>query len=190
MTDEVEDRELLRRLAGSGGEAAMRALYDRHAPAVFRLVGSRVTDASAVDDVVQEAFIVLWRKRDLVRIAGDSLLPWLMVTARNLTMNENRAGSRRPLASGADVLDGPTVDGPTVDGPERAAEVAALLRSVDAVVAALPELDRRIYAACLERGLGYDEAAAELDVTTSVVRNRLSRLRRRIRDDDYVRGAL
>ncbi|WP_181110079.1 MULTISPECIES: RNA polymerase sigma factor [unclassified Rathayibacter] len=185
MTDEVEDRELLRRLAGSGGEAAMRALYDRHAPAVFRLVGSRVTDASAVDDVVQEAFIVLWRKRDLVRIAGDSLLPWLMVTARNLTMNENRAGSRRPLASGADVL-----DGPTVDGPERAAEVAALLRSVDAVVAALPELDRRIYAACLERGLGYDEAAAELDVTTSVVRNRLSRLRRRIRDDDYVRGAL
>lgn len=184
MQSFASDLELLRRLSGDSS-AAMRSLYDRHAPAVFRLVGSRATDAASVDDIVQETFVVLRRKRAVVRITGESVLPWLLVTARNLTMNENRASSRRPLASD---LEAAETD--AVDGPERAAEIAALLRSVQDIVATLPDLDQRLYRACIEQELNYEQAAAALDVSPAAVRNRLSRLRSRIRNDDYVRGAL
>ncbi|NQX11533.1 sigma-70 family RNA polymerase sigma factor [Microbacteriaceae bacterium VKM Ac-2855] len=184
MQSLASDLELLRRLSADSS-AAMRSLYDRHAPAVFRLVASRATDAASVDDIVQETFMVLWRKRASLQIAGESVLPWLLVTARNMTMNENRAGSRRPLASELE-----TLVSESFDGPERAAEVAALLRSVADIVATLPPLDQRLYAVCIEQELSYEKAAAVLGITPAAVRNRLSRLRSRIRNDDYVRGAL
>jgi len=48
-------------------------------------------------------------------------------------------------------------------------------------VAGLSPLDRDIFRLCAAEGYAYEAAAAELGVTHGVVRNRLSRIRTRLR---------
>ena len=54
---------------------------------------------------------------------------------------------------------------------------------IDKAVAALAPNDRRLYELCVEGDRTYEHAARELGVTHAVVRNRLHRLRARLRAD-------
>ncbi len=58
MEDQTSDRELAHRVVAHGDEAAFRALYRRHAPAVYRfllrLVGG---DATEAEDLMQETWL-------------------------------------------------------------------------------------------------------------------------------------
>ena len=55
--------------------------------------------------------------------------------------------------------------------------VAAILAAVER----LSELDREIFRLCAAEGYGYEAAAASLGVSHGTVRNRLSRIRSRVR---------
>jgi RNA polymerase sigma-70 factor (ECF subfamily) len=57
--DEMDDQALLV-AAGQGDESALKALFDRHAPWVAGRL-RRVLAPDAVEDVVQETFIAVWR---------------------------------------------------------------------------------------------------------------------------------
>ena len=80
-----------------------------------------------------------------------------------------------------------------VVGPERGTELPAVVdveqQVIDAALAeailrevdVLGELDRAIFRLCAAEGYAYAAAAEELGVTQGVVRNRLSRIRMRLR---------
>lgn len=174
------DLALVRALA-DGSTAALAALYDRHSRVVYAYIAARLDGREDIEEISQDVFVTLWRKRATLSIAGESALPWLLVTSRNLLANRRRslhaAGRRRTDAP----LDPAFPD--ARPGPDEVAEQAQLLAYVESVAATLPEPDRTIFELCIRGDHSYEEAAAQAGISEGAVRNRLSRLRARLRNE-------
>ncbi|MEO6116966.1 MAG: sigma-70 family RNA polymerase sigma factor [Pseudolysinimonas sp.] len=166
------DRELWSRsLAGSGDAFAI--LFSRHERRVYRAVLRSADDSSAAEDLVATVFLELWRRRDSVRIVNDSLVPWLLVTATNVTRNANR--SLRRYRAFLSKLPEPAQSQP-IDSRAADRDVAQALRG-------MPRHDAEILALVAIDGLPLADAAVVLGLTPQTARARLSRARRRLRDD-------
>jgi RNA polymerase sigma-70 factor, ECF subfamily len=165
--------------AGAGSGEAFGLLFDRHSRAVynhcFRLTASWAT----AEDLTSATFLLAWRQRDRMRLANDSLRPWLLAVATNAARSERRSVRRRlslverapvELATGdhADDVAG------RVDDERRMALVLAELRK-------LPRAEQEAVALCLWSGVSYREAAVVLGIAEVSVRSRVSRARSHLR---------
>lgn len=174
MPDEIVDDAGLVSRAASGSEYAFRALYRAYVRPVYWIAHRLLRDAADAEDVTQETFVVAWKKLPKLDLQGDSLLPWLATVCRLQAANRMRQRDRHrtsPIDEG--VPDTVDVEKQVVD----AATVDAILREV----AGLSEIDREIFRLCAAEGYAYQAAADELGVAHGVVRNRLSRIRTRVR---------
>lgn len=172
----VPDVELLS-LIQAGDQDAFRTIYDRHFQAIAwiakRFLGSRELS----EDAVQATFIVLWQKSKELVLADSSLMPWLATVCRLQCRNIQKKEWRRNHSSLEDFPHLGTGDRSLED---RAVD-AALVRSLDHEVSKMSDIDREIFHLCLIEGFSYDKAAETLGVTQAVVRNRLSRLKLKLR---------
>lgn len=174
------DLDLLRRLA-DGSKAALAALYDRYSRVVYAYTAARLEPREDVEEISQDVFVTLWRKRATITIAGESALPWLLVTSRNLIANRRRSLQVVEKRRSDSPADGSLAD--VRPGPEELAERGQLLAYVDSVVAALTEPDRTVFELCIRGDHSYEEAARQVGLSEGAVRNRLSRLRGRLRNE-------
>lgn len=72
----LDDRELLMLMAGHN-EQAFRAIYDKYVDILYRCAYKRLPENHLAEDIVQEVFIVLYRKRaDLTQV--DNLEKYLL----------------------------------------------------------------------------------------------------------------
>ncbi|NHI15652.1 RNA polymerase sigma factor [Microbacterium excoecariae] len=176
MTHDTGDQALLTR-AARGDDAAFRDLFRAYARPVYWVAHGLLGDAADAEDVVQETFVVAWRRLREIELQGPSALPWLATICRKTAANRirSRRTERAHLAGAADDREPDTVD---VADQVIAADLAErIAREVDG----LGETDRRIFALCVTAGYAYAAAAAELGITQGAVRNRLSRIRTRLR---------
>ena len=163
--------------AASGSEHAFRTLYRAYVRPVYWLAHRLVGNPTDAEDVTQETFLVAWRKLHGLELAGDSLLPWLVTVCRFQAANRIRTQrrDRENIADAAQDSIPSTVD---VEQQVIDADFAdRILREVEG----LSPIDRDIFRLCATEGYAYEAAAAELGVTHGVVRNRLSRIRTRLR---------
>lgn len=80
--------------------ALLRALHDRHAPALWRYVVRLTGDDRLAEDVVQETLLRAWRRPNILREDEPAARAWLFTVARNLVIDEQRsARANRELAS-------------------------------------------------------------------------------------------
>lgn len=170
------DAELVAAAAG-GSDDAFRALYRAYARPVYWLAHSLVGTAADAEDVLQETFFAAWRKLPGLELAGESLLPWLATICRFQSANRIRRQQRDRTHTAAAVDE--TVPA-TVDVEKQVVD-AALVERVTAEVGTLSPLDQQIFRLCAAEGYAYQAAADELGVSHAVVRNRLSRIRTRLR---------
>lgn len=88
---QIEVDEIKR--AQAGDEDAFAALIRRHQGLLRAGVARYISDKEQVYDIVQEVFLAAWR-----RLADfdpeQGMLPWLRVTARNMTMSALRKRMR------------------------------------------------------------------------------------------------
>lgn len=173
----ADDTELLTR-AQAGDRVAFASLYDRHVRPVYWQAYSVVHDAGEAEDVTQDVFVTTWRRIRAIRMVDGSVLPWLMVTARFTALNASRRASRR--SSQTLTTDVPESADSSV---EREVEAALIRAEIDKAIATLTPTDRRLYELCVEGDLTYEQAAHDLGVSHAAVRNRLHRLRTRLRAD-------
>jgi RNA polymerase sigma-70 factor (ECF subfamily) len=177
-TDELGDRELLTR-AAAGDRRSFGALYDRHVRAVYWQAFSVSSDADEAEEVTQDVFVTLWRRIREISIVDDSSLPWLLTTARFTALNARRRAVKTSNNSvSLDVADVAVAE--SVEDEVLAAQVRA---EIDKAVSALSRRDRELYELCVVGDHTYERAAHELGVTHAAVRNRLSRVRSRLRTD-------
>ncbi|GAA2990729.1 RNA polymerase sigma-70 factor (ECF subfamily) [Microbacterium terrae] len=178
MTDDgpTGDALLVAQAAG-GSERAFRALYRAYVRPVYWLAHGLLGDAADAEDVTQETFLVAWRRLPGFELAGESLLPWLVTVCRLQAANRMRRQKRdrENTTHGVDDTLPATVD---VEDQVIGADLAdRILHAVEGLSA----LDRDIFRLCATEGYGYQAAADELGVAHGVVRNRLSRIRTRLR---------
>lgn len=155
------------------GEGSVGQLFDLHAAAVFRLAFALLRDADDAQDVVQETFVLAWRKRRSIVLVDGSALPWLLATARLVALATRRRAARRRTAA-------------VPDEQLHALPVAAESDDVVAVreaLAALPPNDREVVTLVLVDGLTYAEAAERLGLSPAATGKRLQRARARLRDE-------
>ncbi|HEY1331249.1 MAG TPA: RNA polymerase sigma factor [Actinomycetota bacterium] len=165
------DRALLEALA-EGDPAALRALYDRHAPWLVLRLERRCSDRSIVEDVVQDTFIAIWRKPSGYRGSGD-VAAWIWGIGIRRLIDRLR---RQRLRAGVAVEAGP--DEPSAEdrmllGIEHGDLASALNRLS-------PELRAVLQATALD-GLTTREAAALLGIPQGTVKTRLMRARAELR---------
>ena len=85
----LTDRELLA-LAGEGKADAFEVIYERHSAVAYSLA-YRVCGTQAVaEDVVQEAFLALWRGRDRYQPARGEVRGWLLGIVHNSAIDRLR----------------------------------------------------------------------------------------------------
>jgi RNA polymerase sigma-70 factor (ECF subfamily) len=178
MVDRVatDDASLVAQ-AASGSEVAFRALYRAYVRPVYWIAHGLVGNPADAEDVTQETFLVAWRKLPQLELAGESFLPWLVTVCRFQAANRIRR-QQRDRANTANAADETL---PSTVNVEQQVIGAELADRILQEVAGLSPLDRDIFRLCATEGYAYQAAAEELGVEHGVVRNRLSRIRTRLR---------
>lgn len=170
------DRELIETMK-SAGSSTFLELYRRHAPAVHSFIQTGIANSTDADDVFQEVFATAWQKLDADQMPGESALPWLLVTGRNLTANLNRKKSRHSTIA----LENADVEG--IDNAFESGVSAEESLAVRVALAKLSPIDRKIVDLCLQQNMLYKEAARATNDSVGAIRNRLSRARKFLRGE-------
>lgn len=175
---EKEDDELVER-AVHGDLSAFDDLMRRHGPAVFRAARALLISSTDAEDVMQEAFLIAYRK--LAYFRGESTFKtWLLkITSRcALRYRGNIARRLHRLASSDIASDLPST--------EKSAESALLSGELsDALWRMIRTLPERLRDPLLLTASGqytYEELSDILDLPTGTIKWRVSEARRILRD--------
>jgi RNA polymerase sigma factor (sigma-70 family) len=151
------------------GRARFEAIFRLHYGAVVRYAVRRV-GPDAADEIVNETFLVAWRRLDDI---PDNPLPWLYATARRVAANEIRRRDRQ-LRLGARVAS----ESKTETGD--LAEVVTESLRVRAALDALGDRDREVLRLSAWEQLEPSDAARVLGCSGAAYKVRLHRARRRL----------
>lgn len=191
-----------------GDEAAFALAYDRHAGHLFGSLVRFLGDREAAAEVVQDAFMALWRRAGQFDAAAGSLSAWLLGIARHRAIDRFRADARRaashsiPLSAllprepddapragvlpdipaGTSLGGDPTERLAVVEDPELAVDRRWTQAVIRTVVAELPEVERSVVLLAYASGLSQSEIADHLGTPIGTVKSRTRRAFARLRD--------
>ena len=174
--EQGRDDAFLLRAAAEGDLAAMRELYERHAPWLSARLMRRCNDREVVVDVVQDTFVAMWQ--DARKWRGDGeIAGWLWGIAFRRMVSRLR--SRKEVVLMPDWDAAPTGSLPAVEdqvllGVEYG-DLGTALRRLS------PEF-RAVVQACVLDGLTAKEAGRLLGVRANTVKTRLHRAKSQLRD--------
>jgi RNA polymerase sigma-70 factor (sigma-E family) len=147
--------------AASGGSAAVSALYAEHALGLIRLAHIMLGSRAAAEDVVQEAFLGLFRRWEHLEDQARALS-----YVRSSVLNGSRTALRRRPAVELE---------PAHQPPVRSAEASILTeeerREIIAALRRLPDRQREVLALRFYLDLPDDQIAAALGIRKSTVRS-------------------
>jgi RNA polymerase sigma-70 factor (ECF subfamily) len=173
MPSEQSDEKLLR-LASAGDETAARRIYDRHASRLLRFLTLTLGDSHAAEDILQGAFLYLFRRAKDFDPEKASLPTYLHLIARNLARNELRRRARKPAQS---------IE--TLSETLAAQRADASLEDMIAVMEKLSELsddDREILLLRYVQGMKPREIAGVLEISAKAVSTRVYRAIQRLQE--------
>lgn len=157
------------RLAVSNGRFA--ELAAENSPALLAYISRRVINLESAPEILNDALLISWRKRDRLPSDPEQARMWLFTVARNCLRNHERFWNRRranesPLS---EILEAVR---PATDNEN--GEITELVRR-------LPDKYREIVMLIHWDGFSIVEAAHLLKLDASTARIRYSRARERIR---------
>src|SRR4051812_15357085 len=141
---EPDDRTLVTRIA-SGDQAAFELVYDRHGGLLFGSLVRFLGDREAAAEVVQDAFMALWRRASGFDPNAGSLPGWLLAIARHRAIDRHRSEARRPSLAPVELLD-ETRDTDLERDPAGFADRRWADSVVRTMVSELPEAERHVVA--------------------------------------------
>lgn len=93
-TQAEEDRRLLASVA-DGRQDALARLYERRGAALFSLLNRMLGTSSEAEDVLQEAFVLIWRRASSYDPVKASPWTWMVMLTRGLALDRLRSRQRR-----------------------------------------------------------------------------------------------
>ena len=159
-----DDGALLQRVR-QGDQAAMAEVFDRYGRAVYSVALRILKDAGHAEDVMQEIFFQIWRNSDSFVQGRGSLGAWLVVVARNRSIDLLRR--RKPTDSVDDVV----LASPFNLASE--AEHHAMMEKVQKVMKDLPVEQQRSMELAFFDGLSHSEIAEKTGDPLGTVKTRI-----------------
>jgi RNA polymerase sigma-70 factor (ECF subfamily) len=156
--------------------ADFETIYREHFRFVWRTVRHLGIEASLVDDVVQEVFVVVHRR--LGDFEGRSAAKtWLYGIVRRVVADHRRTMRRKPLGTASEGEGLDAASAPEA-GPEASAEQAERVRLLHQLLSQLDEAKREVFILAELEGLTLAEMAEALGVNANTVASRLRAARR------------
>jgi len=179
-----EHHEDVARVAGAarGNGAALAALYDRHARAVYSLALRVVADEADAEEVVQEVFDQAWRQASRYDPARATVAAWLLNMARTRAIDRLRARRARPDRAGLESEHAwnalPARSADPLDALDTARDAARVRQALQR----LPLIQRVAIELAYFEGLTQTEIAARLEEPLGTVKTRIRVALLKLRD--------
>lgn len=183
--------EALMAMVAAGDGAAFEVLMRKHNQLLFRTARSIVRDEAEAEDVVQEAYLLAYRKAASFR-GEASLSTWLTRIVVNEASGRLRKQRRRghiiQLVPGGDELDGREEDsmddalGAAPEAPDAAALRAEARKLIEARIDALPDKLRTVFVLRAIEDLSVQETSEALGIPEVTVRSQFFRARGLLRE--------
>ena len=172
---ESSDEDVWRQVV-AGDARAFGLIWDRHAERVMKHLLAAGHQHADAEDLAAAAFLELWRRCAAVRFVDGSVLPWLIVTTRNVARNAAR--SRRRYGLLLSKLPSPN-NAP--DPADHIADMAASEELLRNTISSAKAMDCDLLAMTALEGFSVRDAALALGSTEAAARSRLSRFRSQLR---------
>jgi RNA polymerase sigma factor (sigma-70 family) len=177
---EARDEDLLLRVAG-GDEHAFRELFARYASVAHALAFRLVRHAHVAEEIVQEAFLAVWRSPDRYDGTRGSVRAWLMGTVHHRAVDAvRREQAQRRHAERAAALGSPFTDDP-MDAVLAAIDLPGERRLIRNALAELPAEQRDVIQQMYFDGMSQSQIAARTGVPLGTVKSRTLLAMRRLR---------
>jgi len=169
----AEDRDNFLRIA-QGDEQAFAAVFFRYTAKIYPFVLSKTKSQAAAEEIVQDVFLKLWTKRDLISNI-ESPASYLMRIATNRTLDylRHKAVEHKVMQNIAE------------SGPHNYVENEILFkdakRILEGSISKMPVQRRTIYL-LQQEGFSYDEIAERLSISSHTVRNHLAHATKFLRE--------
>lgn len=166
------DMELMAAIA-AGEEVALERLYERYGRLAYALAYRLLHDSLAAEDIVQEAFLAVWRKAATYQPQHGSVYSWLQAIVHHRAIDRLRSASTRdrsytPLEPGIELQTmraEPDACDQVWQGEQR--------RLVLAVLAQIPPEQRQVIDMAYFGGYTHAEIAELLQLPLGTVKGRI-----------------
>lgn len=142
-------------------EAAFRKHYNLLCNYVKPIVG----EDSLAEDVVQDVFVHLWRKRAEVDVE-ENWTPYLLQACKNKALELLRKQKRRNETS---------LNQEVLNTAEPDAEKLWLKEQINYSIRQLPPKCQEVFTLCKIKGLSYAEIAGQLNISVKTVENHMGK---------------
>lgn len=156
--------------SGRGDHACFAQVYERTSAHLFGVAIRMLGREHAAEDVLQEAYVSIWKNASQYRatVDGQALSPmtWLIAIVRNKCLDALRKQTR--LREDEFIVEGDALDRAPTPMPETSPSALDALSAaceslhIDACMSALSAAQRQALALCYYQGLTHSEAALQM----------------------------
>ncbi len=172
----MDDRKLAQKLK-QGNRLALDRAMAAYTPYLSTVVWNALGPAASaqdVEEVVSDAFLALWSRRDSLQ-PEQGLKPWLAAVARNRAIDRLRAARPAPLP----LHEAETAGGPT---PEQDLERQMFAHALRQAVEGLPPPDDQLILRFYYEEEKLKDVARDLGLSVPAAKSRLCRARKKLKE--------
>ncbi|RYY63353.1 MAG: sigma-70 family RNA polymerase sigma factor [Comamonadaceae bacterium] len=178
MTFATPDAELMALLdrVGQRDELALKQLYERTSPRLFGLAMRVVRQREWAEDVLQEAFLTIWRVAGDYRASLSPPMAWLglIVRSRALDLLRRRAADRSRITDEFDEVMADTLAS-DAQSPQDLAEASEQAWALHQCLSQLEGRQREVVSLAYLRDLSHGELADQLKLPLGTVKTWIRR---------------
>ena len=178
MNTESQDTQLVALLdrIALADESALRELYEATSPRLYGVAVRVVTNREWAEDVLQEAFITIWRIAGNYKQSLSPPMAWLglVVRSRGLDFLRRRTSERADRTQELDDLISDTVAGNSPN-PLDTAQASQEARALYQCLAQLGNKQREVVSLAYMRDMSHGELAAQLKLPLGTVKTWIRR---------------
>ena len=183
MTDdlaEARDRDLVQRIRRGDGEA-FRGLFGRYSPSAMSLARRVVRQPFLAEEIVQEAFLAVWRNPAGYDPQRGSVRAWLMGMVHHRAVDAVRREESQRRRTEESQLSDPVVQPDPADDVVDQIGLPEERRAVRAALEGLPDEQRQVIELMYYEGLSQSTISERLGLPLGTVKSRTLLAMRRLR---------
>lgn len=161
---DLDDPELLKQIR-KGNHAAFKTFFDKHHSFLYHFLLKKGLSEQAAEDLVQQAFITIWEKRDQID-PKKSLRAYLFKIAYTRMLNLFRDHAK--FKDSSVILE--AVD---EESPDEDIHNQELNQAIETAINEMPEKRQVVFRLCFIQEFTYKEAAEVLNVSVKTIENHM-----------------